>query len=119
MVKEILFILSGFCCLVGERTPLSPLLSHLGLEEPPERRTRGIPGRKTSYGQRQGGVTVFLPHLLPLSHRAGDLSIPSFNSEGMERKNKHQMTFVKSTQEPGTVGGKIKSEMARVLISTT
>lgn len=86
MVNEILFILSGFFCLVGETTPVSPLPSHLGLEGPPERRTRGIPGRKTNYGQRQGGVTVFLSHPLPLSHRAGDLSIPSFNSEGMERK---------------------------------
>lgn len=43
MANEILFILSGFCCLVGETTPLSPLPSHLGLEGPPVRKTRGIP----------------------------------------------------------------------------
>lgn len=64
-------------------------------------------------------MTVFLFYLLPFYHRAGDLSIPLFNSEGIERKNKDQMTFVISTQELGTVDGKVKFEMAYVIISTT
>lgn len=62
---------------------------------------------------------ISFPPIAILPHRAGDLSIPLFNSEEMERKNEDQMTSVVSTQELSTVDGKVKLEMAHVIISTT
>lgn len=73
MVNEILLTLSGVSCLVGKTPPFPfpPISSHLGLAGSSWEREKGHSRKKAQHGQRHGGVTVFLSHLLPFSRERG------------------------------------------------